>query len=389
MECLIKDAIEILQSKKKRPAMEDIFNIAVRQGEAVTIEEFKEVFEDCLKRGIIEQRGEKDSYFFKDSVQIGTSVILEESASVENINTNINENVNVISNDRINPTDKCDSVGEDRDLIDMIKGYMFQEKVRADDYIKELKDDIKFLRNQILRKDDIIFKLLEKFEENSQVETIPNRCKDQDPIIHNVNDITSINSTYNDDNAHGNTNELPDKNNHNVKRDKRNARNNKVEIIGDSMLNGLIDDKLSKHNTIKTVKHPGWTSNDLKHEVMKTIENKPNLIIFHVGTNDITNNVDTIANYQAVINKIIKKSPQSNMAISSVIKRLDRKNIDKKVITLNEKLKKLCEENHIDYINNDNVDESCLGERKLHLGTKGNAYLASNFIKYVKSRPMT
>ena len=122
---------------------------------------------------------------------------------------------------------------------------------------------------------------------------------------------------------------------------------------------------------------------------MKTIENKPNLIIFHVGTNDITNNVDTIANYQVVINKIIKKSPQSNMAISSVIKRLDRKNIDKKVITLNEKLKKLCEENHIDYINNDNVDESCLGERKLHLGTKGNAYLVSNFIKYVKSRPIT
>ena len=77
------------------------------------------------------------------------------------------------------------------------------------------------------------------------------------------------------------------------------------------------------------------------------------------------------------------------MAISSVIKRLDRKNIDKKVITLHEKLKKLCEENHIDYINNDNVDESCLGERKLHLGTKGNAYLASNFIKYVKSRPIT
>ena len=76
----------------------------------------------------------------------------------------------------------------------------------------------------------------------------------------------------------------------NVKRDKRNARNNKVEIIGDSMFNGLIDDKLSKHNTIKTVKHPGWTSNDLRHEVMKTIENKPNLIYFTLArmTSQIT-----------------------------------------------------------------------------------------------------
>ena len=52
-------------------------------------------------------------------------MILEESASVENINTNINENINAISNDSINPTDKCDSEGEDRDLIDMIKGYLY------------------------------------------------------------------------------------------------------------------------------------------------------------------------------------------------------------------------------------------------------------------------
>ena len=136
-----------------------------------------------------------------------------------------------------------------------------------------------------------------------------------------------------------------------------------------------------------TVKHPGCTTNDLKFDVIKSIESKPSIIICHVATNDITNNVDTISNYQVVMEKIIKKSPSSKIAISSVIKKMDRKNLDKKVTALNEKLKKFCDVNKIDFINNDNLDESCLGQKKLHLSKKGNAYLASNFIKYVKVQP--
>ena len=101
-------------------------------------------------------------------------------------------------------------------------------------------------------------------------------------------------------------------------------------IIGDSLLNGIVDDKLSKNNRIKTVKHPGCTTNDLKFGVIKSIENKPSIIICHV---------DTISNYKVVIEKIIKKSPSSKIAISSVIKRVDRKNLDKKVTALNENLK--------------------------------------------------
>ena len=62
--------------------------------------------------------------------------------------------------------------------------------------------------------------------------------------------------------------------------------------------------------------------------------------------------------------KIIKKSPSSKIAISSVIKRMDRKNLDKKVTARNEKLKKFCDVNKIDFINNDNLDESCLGQKK-------------------------
>ena len=50
-------------------------------------------------------------------------------------------------------------MGEDRDLIEMVKNFMYQEKIRVDEYIKDLKDDIKFLRDQLLCKDNMIFKL--------------------------------------------------------------------------------------------------------------------------------------------------------------------------------------------------------------------------------------
>ena len=92
---------------------------------------------------------------------------------------------------------------------------------------------------------------------------------------------------------------------------------NTAEIIGDSLLNGLIDDKLSRNKSIKTRKYGGCTTNDLKHHVMPTIEKKPKIIICHVGTNDITNKIDTISNYQVIINRIKKKSPYTNIALSS------------------------------------------------------------------------
>ena len=161
---------------------------------------------------------------------------------------------------------------------------------------------------------------------------------------------------------------------------------NKVEIIGDSLLNDLIDDKLSRNNSIKTRKYSGCTTNDLKHHVMPTIDKRPKIIICHAGANDITNNVDTIYNYQVIINHVKKKTSYTKIAISSIITRKDHKDIDFKISEMNIKLKELCEQNLIDFIDNSNIDESCLGERKLHLGKKGNAYLATNFIKYVKSK---
>ena len=70
---------------------------------------------------------------------------------------------------------------------------MFQEKVRIDENIRDLKEDIKFLRNQVSRKDDIIFKLLAQLEYKSAIETMPTQIRHQKPST-KVNELNPENN---------------------------------------------------------------------------------------------------------------------------------------------------------------------------------------------------
>ena len=70
--------------------------------------------------------------------------------------------------------------------------------------------------------------------------------------------------------------------------------------------------------------------------------------------------------------------------MSSVLIRKDKNGIEHKVKGLNVKLKSFCEENLIDYLSNDNIDESCLGIKKFHLSRKGSCIFARNLIDYMK-----
>ena len=54
--------------------------------------------------------------------------------------------------------------------------------------------------------------------------------------------------------------------------------------------------------------------------------------------------------------------------------RRHKKNIERKVIKLNRELKVFCEDNLIDYISNDCIDKSCLGNAKLHPNKKNYSF---------------
>ena len=79
-----------------------------------------------------------------------------------------------------------------------------------------------------------------------------------------------------------------------------------VEIIGDNLLNNINARGISKHEKIKVLNHLGATSEDLKDFINPTIRRKPNIVVMHIGTNDITENIDTISNLQNIVKRILK-----------------------------------------------------------------------------------
>ena len=158
-----------------------------------------------------------------------------------------------------------------------------------------------------------------------------------------------------------------------------------VEIVGDSMINNINDGGISRGGNVKLRKYPRCTTDDLKVNIEPTAKKCPDVIIIHSGTNGITNGIDTVNNLSTIINRIKRRSPNSTIAITSIVTRKDRPNFDKKVSELNTNIKEFCKENLIVYICNDSITESCLGAKKLHLNKKGCAYLANNFITYIKN----
>ena len=103
----------------------------------------------------------------------------------------------------------------------------------------------------------------------------------------------------------------------------------------------------------------------------------------HAGTNDLTNNSKSLENYKRLADSVRSKLPNYKLAISNVITRKDKNEIDKKVEAFNFKLSKFCKKNKIDVIDNKNLDDSCLNYKQLHLNRKGNSYLANNFLDYI------
>ena len=147
------------------------------------------------------------------------------------------------------------------------------------------------------------------------------------------------------------------------------------------MLNNIHPRGLSKDSDVKVYSRPRATSDAIKHQINPSINRKPDVLIVHVGTNDITNDIDTITNLQTIVNRVKKKSSHSKLIISSLVQRRDKENMENKVTKLNNELKSFCDENKTTYLCNNNIDEFCLGLIKLHPNKKGKAFLAKNFIK--------
>ena len=106
---------------------------------------------------------------------------------------------------------------------------------------------------------------------------------------------------------------------------------------------------------------------------------KTDFLVIHTGTNDLTNSVNTMKEIRKLVKCVrdLDIDKKVNIGFSSVISRSDR-NLGPEIGDLKLKLKHYCEDNNILFVDNINVEESCLNNSKLHLNHKGTNILCQN-----------
>ena len=157
----------------------------------------------------------------------------------------------------------------------------------------------------------------------------------------------------------------------------------RIEVVGDSILNNINGIGISKYGNVKVLPYPGATSEDLKDHVQPSLRRRPDALILHIGTNDITKGIDTIANLQTIVSRVRRRSSNTRLTVSSVLIRHDQPNIEFKVKKLNADLQSFCDENRVAFLSNGNIDDTCLGKGQLHPNKKGKAFLAKNLINFI------
>ena len=188
-------------------------------------------------------------------------------------------------------------------------------------------------------------------------------------------------------------------NNHeNNNRKSNHARNNKkylssdnnkkkVTLIGDSMVKYLRSDELSSNDTfVQIKKHSGYNTADMLDFVKPVIRRKPDLVLFHSGTNDLTDELNTMKKVKKLV-KVVREldSEQTiQLGFSSIIVREDQ-NYSTEIKEVNDKLKRYCVSKNFLFVDNGNLNGTCLNNSKLHLNRKGSKLFSENIKKCIES----
>ena len=106
---------------------------------------------------------------------------------------------------------------------------------------------------------------------------------------------------------------------------------------------------------------------------------KPDTLIIHTGTNDLTNGVNTMKKVRKLVKVVreIDESEKIKIGFSSVIYRKD-KDLEDERNEVNVTFKKYCESKEFAFIENNNISESGLNNSKLYLNKKGANILTQN-----------
>ena len=107
------------------------------------------------------------------------------------------------------------------------------------------------------------------------------------------------------------------------------SKKKEIVLTVDFMVNGISEKGLSVNHKVKIVNFPGDTSERILQKLDDIIKEQPDDLIVHVGTNDLTNNVNLLTRLKKIFNKVSKESSSTSIGFSSIIKRKHKTNIQK------------------------------------------------------------
>ena len=121
------------------------------------------------------------------------------------------------------------------------------------------------------------------------------------------------------------------------------------------MLKNITGSRLSKYHTVKVRPHPRATTIDMIDYIKPELRHKPDIVFLHCGTNDITNDVNTVKRIKKLVKEIEEDDGSTDIVISGLIKRFDRNATDD-IERINEKLKRWCMGKGLTFIDNNNIN---------------------------------
>ena len=164
----------------------------------------------------------------------------------------------------------------------------------------------------------------------------------------------------------------------------------KICVIGDSHIKRIKRNDFNKelrHGKAFFRSFNGENAKQLRHYIIPTlIDDKPDTIVIHVGTNDILNH----ANHEDIARSIIStgldcKSNGANEVLISSILVKKNPNLNAIVRRVNDMLRDLCEKNGFSFICNDAITTNYLWKDGVHLQDMGTHILSNRFLELLNN----
>ena len=99
----------------------------------------------------------------------------------------------------------------------------------------------------------------------------------------------------------------------------------KIVLTGNSIVNGISEKGLSVNQEVKTVNFSGGTSGKILEKTDDIIKEKPDDLIVHVGTNDITNNVNVKKSSIKFLKNHHRLLSRFHLSLTAMTRRTSRK----------------------------------------------------------------